>query len=267
MRPLVESIGCFMDKKKNKSYFLCLDIGNTRSKVAIFDPKSNQLRKLWIWDTIDKKKLLRILLKYKIAAAIVSSVNRPNPRLLKWLRKRLQILVDLNHKTPLPITNAYLTPETLGKDRLANAVGAWSLGEKSVSTLIIDAGTCVKYDFLQENNSYLGGVISLGLQMRAKALQHFTARLPLVEPFLPPNPYGRNTQEAMNLGIVKGLVAEINHFHQHYSHLAGDNIKVILTGGDINFLQTWAEFPNVSEPNLVLIGLHQILKYNVENYQ
>ncbi len=256
-----------MNKKKSNLHFLAIDIGNTRIKIAIFDQKNAYPQKLWIWDTINKNKIKDLLSTYNVEAIIVSSVGKPRPKLLNYLRKQVDILIDLNHKTPLPIKNAYLSPKTLGKDRLANAVAAWALGEKGVSTLIIDAGTCVKYDFLLNNQTYTGGVISLGLQMRAKALAHFTARLPLITPHQPQNPHGRNTQEAMNLGIVKGLVAEIDYFYQHYSQLAADKIKVILTGGDINFLQTWVNFPNVSEPNLVLIGLHQILKYNVENYQ
>ncbi len=254
-------------KKPSPTPYLTIDIGNTRAKVAIFARHEAQPYKVWVYTELNKKKLNRIVSLYQPEAAIVSSVSRRRPKLLNWLQKRLKTLINLNPDTPLPIKNDYLSPKTLGKDRLANAVAAWAEGEKNISTLIIDAGTCIKYDFLQSNHSYTGGAISLGLQMRAQALQHFTARLPLIAPYTPTHEQGRNTVEAINMGVVRGLAAEINAFYQHYQAMANDKIKVILTGGDIIFLQKWANFPNVSEPNLVLKGLYQILKYNVENYQ
>lgn len=169
----------------------------------------------------------------------------------------------LDYRTPLPLTNAYHTPQSLGTDRLAAAVGAWSEAP-GLPLLIIDAGTCVTYDLVSKRGVYEGGNIAPGLSMRLQAMHEFTQRLPLVEipqmiPFV-----GRNTVEAMQAGGAGGMVLEmkgmISKYRRHWK-----NLKVFLTGGDANFFANHLKTVIFVSPELVLKGLNQILLYNLRH--
>ncbi|WP_338815136.1 type III pantothenate kinase [Bernardetia sp. Wsw4-3y2] len=204
----------------------------------------------------------------------------------------------LDENTPLPIQNNYKTPKTLGKDRLAAVIGAFFLQKQVIKqpTLVIDAGTCITFDFIDTNQSegiFEGGSISLGLQMRFKALNHFTAKLPLFEPNeILPTPIGQTTQEAMQSGVQFGLISEIKgiiDFYQNQVSIKKNQINtnenntnkelnIVVCGGDAQILKKWWEeylirFPNNShtypkwtiESNLVLIGLQRIFQFIKNN--
>jgi len=206
-------------------------------------------------------------------------------------------VVVLDENTSLPIQNNYKTPKTLGKDRLAAVIGAYFL-EKETSkkpTLVIDAGTCITFDFINTNNSkavYEGGSISLGLQMRFKALNHFTAKLPLFEANEKlPNPIGKSTEQALQSGVQFGLLSEIKGIIDFYENQITitdkekntnketyTKLNIVVCGGDAQILKQWWEeylinFTNHShtypkwtiEPNLVLIGLQRIFQFIKNN--
>lgn len=239
---------------------LIIDIGNTRIKAATFEHQ--QL--IEVQFATDFNELKGILSKVSYQSALVSSVVEKNKteRICSLLVN--PILLDEN--TSLPIENCYATPQTLGKDRLANAVaGNRCFSEKNV--LIIDAGTCLKFDFVNFKNQYLGGSIAPGLQMRYKALHNFTANLPLLNPEVSEQRLlGDTTPASIQAGCWNGMDHEIEGTIQAYLQKFG-KVEVIITGGDTEHLQKM----NFSQKNtifadrwLTLKGLNEILLHNVD---
>lgn len=167
--------------------------------------------------------------------------------------------LELTPDTPLPFRNAYQTPQTLGKDRLAAIAGAHAL-YPGQNALAIDAGTCIKYDLIDAAGVYHGGNIAPGLHMRLRAMHEQTARLPLVDLKMPELFFGTSTQTALQNGALRGAVLEIQGFIQLFArHRA--SLQVTLTGGDAEFLIPFLPGPTI-EPSLVLIGLNHILNHN-----
>ncbi|MCH2043106.1 MAG: type III pantothenate kinase [Saprospiraceae bacterium] len=242
---------------------LCIDIGNTRSKLAIFD-QHGHLVKLLYREKASPKIIEPILEKYSIQHAIVSSVRKKNGKLKRFLKKALKCFIFLSTKTKLPIDIQYATPKTLGRDRIAAVVGSRSiLGKKNI--LVIDAGTCLTYDFINKKGKYLGGSILPGLSMRFQALHQLTSKLPLIQRTALDqlNFIGNSTETSIQTGVQLGIIHEtygfIQHYHQHYP-----NLQVVLTGGDTPYFETHLKNEIFAVPNLVLIGLNQILNYNVQ---
>ena len=169
---------------------------------------------------------------------------------------------ELSAQTSLPFKNRYSTPETLGKDRLAAVAGAKALfpGE---NCLVIDCGTCIKYDLITSTGEYLGGNIAPGAKMRIQAMHHFTARLPEVAMQLPTDYCGHSTETALQNGALRGASLEIEGFVQLFS-TQYQPLRVVLTGGDAAFFQPVLDVPNlVTEADLTLYGLNNILIFNI----
>ncbi len=241
---------------KNK---LCLDIGNTRIKAAIFQGEkiiSNQI----ITD-FSPKYLQEFLQKQDIHHSILSSVRHHPSYFNEILQTYCTTFIELNHTTPIPIQNNYGTPKTLGKDRLAAVIGAYGLYPPS-NMLVIDAGTCITFDFLDAQKVYHGGSISMGIDMRFKALHTFTDKLPLIERTDLGNPIGRNTRQSILSGVIGGVVAELDGFIEYYRNQYTP-LTVLITGGDAHFFESKLKSEIFACPNLVLIGLNKILDYNV----
>jgi type III pantothenate kinase len=191
---------------------------------------------------------------------MISNVINDNHIITVAIKKKFPYIF-LNAGTPIPIKNQYKTPETLGNDRLANAVGATIIfPEKNV--LIIDMGTCIKYDFIDKNKNYHGGAISPGLEMRFKSLDKFTDQLPLIEPSENFSLTGRSTEESILSGVQNGIIFEINGMIDQYKK-KHDELKVIITGGDHAFFANHLKSSIFAAPNLTLQGLNEILEYNV----
>lgn len=167
---------------------------------------------------------------------------------------------ELTHLTPLPFSNRYATPNTLGKDRLAAVAGAHALFPQQ-NCLVLDAGTCLKYDWISESGEYGGGNIAPGLQMRAKAMHHFTAKLPEVTLHIPENFIGVSTEAALQNGAFLGAILEIEGFMRLFK-ASFDNIRWVLTGGDADFLALHLKHgPLQLVPQLTLYGLNHILNH------
>lgn len=172
---------------------------------------------------------------------------------------------ELHPTTPIPISNQYETPETLGKDRLAAVVGAYALFPGQ-HCLIVDAGTCITYDWLTKAGAYLGGNIAPGLSMRLQAMHRFTARLPEVGSREEADLIGRSTETAMRNGAQEGIRHEIEGYRQwSVAHLGA--IRVLLTGGDAVFLANKLKSEIFVNQHLVLLGLNKILEYNVKRLE
>lgn len=239
---------------------LVLDIGNTRTKAAIFE--KNEITEHFYFDKNPVQQLKKLLADYpQIKFSLVSSVLSHSKDTINLLQHKTNC-VELNGHTRLPIQIRYKSPETLGKDRLAAAVGAWSL-YKNQDVLSIDAGTCIKFDLVTAKGEYLGGSISPGLNMRFQALNTFTDKLPL----LSADPefttvLGSNSRESILSGVQNGALFEVSGFINKYCEQY-PGIKLVITGGDANFFENALKKSIFVSPNLVLIGLNEILNLNV----
>ena len=214
---------------------LIIDAGNTRVKVAVFE--LDTLVDVVFFDQ-------NIFLSEKKIEKLKSIVN----------------LIILSAETKVPFINLYETPTTLGVDRIALVCGAVKkFPEKNI--LVIDAGTCITYDFVNDKSEYFGGAISPGIEMRYKALNTFTSKLPFLEKNYPEDFIGKNTRESMNSGVVNGVLQEIegviNQYKNKFIHLT-----VVLTGGDTNFLSKQLKSSIFAHQNFLLEGLNEILIFN-----
>ncbi|MFD2543397.1 type III pantothenate kinase [Lacinutrix gracilariae] len=238
---------------------LIIDVGNSFVKLAVFE--QDKLIKAYKVLSEDVLQTLRIIRKeYKnIDKAIFSSVGKLKKADVAYLHKYYKTIV-LNHETKVPFKNLYSTPKTLGIDRIA-LVCASVQQYSNKNVLIIDAGTCITFDCITSKNEYLGGAISPGIQMRYKALHHFTANLPLLKTEIPKNSIGVSTVTSMHSGVVKGVLHEIDGAIQEY-RLKYPDLTVILTGGDTNFLSKQLKSSIFANSNFLLQGLNFILQYN-----
>ncbi len=238
---------------------LIIDVGNTRAKAAVFE--KDNLKHLFVFD---KNKIIlevkKILKKFQIGGSIISAVSKLSPETFKKLHELLVNLIELNSTTKIPFKNNYGTPNTLGVDRIALASYAFNdFPEKNV--LVIDAGTCVTFDFLNSEGEYLGGAISPGLAMRYQSLNNYTSKLPLLTSEVPKSFIGTTTKESIHSGVVNGICREIDGVVTQYKKEYED-LTVLLTGGDTLFLAKQLKNHIFANPNLVLEGLHRILTYN-----
>lgn len=241
-----------------KTVNLIIDIGNTVAKVALFDGEA-------IVDIVyDSNQSLDCLLsiceKYPVEKGIVATVIDLSERVLEQLSKFPAPLLWLNKDTKLPVINLYETPETLGYDRIAAAVGA-NEQFPGKDILVIDAGTCITYEFIDACAQYHGGNISPGVQMRFKALHQYTGKLPLVVSEGRLIPLGKDTDTAIRAGVLKGIEYEIQGYITALKHKYPE-LLVFLTGGDAFSFDTNLKSVIFADRFLVLKGLNRILNYN-----
>ena len=237
---------------------LIIDIGNTRVKTAVFEQdtiiKFHDFNKNRIITEVEK-----IIKNYNIIAAIVSSVSSISSKKIKKLQELVELTI-VSSEIKTPFKNLYSTPNTLGVDRIALVFGA-VIKYPNQNVLIIDAGTCITYDFINKKQEYLGGAISPGVEMRYKSLHKFTSKLPLLEKDKPENFIGNSTKESINSGVVNGLIQEINGVIEQYKKKYSD-LTVVLTGGDTNFLSKQLKSSIFANQNFLLKGLNEILIFN-----
>ncbi len=238
---------------------LIIDVGNTLVKLAVFDKDTLQFKKTFIKsDFLDTLSIVSKQFR-KIENAIISSVSNITKAQLSALKKLYPLLV-LDYKMKLPFINLYETPSTLGVDRIA-LVSAAALQYPTKNVLIIDSGSCITYDFLDDKNQYLGGAISPGLEMRYNALNQFTARLPFLEMKKPKSIVGDSTNSSIHAGVVSGTLFEIEGFISSY-RLQYDDLTIILTGGNAHFLRDSLKSDIFANSNFLMEGLNYILENN-----
>ncbi len=237
-----------------------IDIGNTRIKAATF--KDDALIDMFFFDTTKELLGAKELLA-SCQRAIIGSVVDDVEGLAKQLKAIIPTQV-FETSTGIPIKNNYQSSATLGSDRLAASIGAYRLYPNS-NVLVIDTGTCIKYNFTNYNNEYLGGGISPGMQMRFKALHQYTSKLPLiVQPLEVINLIGTTTEQSILSGVVNGAVAEIDGIIEAYKQQF-QSLVCVMTGGDSEYLCKQLKNSIFANQNLVLKGLNDILNYNLEN--
>ena len=239
---------------------LCIDQGNSRTKVGVFD--HDKLIETFVYDQFGQNEISIIVDKFDINQCIISSVISDNATLLDELKASFSSFLELSHGVAIPIENRYSTPDTLGKDRLAAVIGASFLCPSS-EILVIDAGTAITYDFIDSKKVYWGGNIAPGLDLRLRALHEFTQKLPLVSaknetPFI-----GNSTNSAILSGVIYGIVFEIDGYINELK-IKYPQLSTFLTGGSTFYFATKLKNAIFAERNLVLIGLNRILQYNVQ---
>lgn len=234
-----------------------IDQGNTFTKLALFE--NDKLIASEVVKDFSEEKINSFLSIFSVKNGIISSVgNEFDNRLLKKYK-----LTPLSHLTPIPLQIKYKTPETLGVDRIAAAVGARKNVNKG-DLLIIDIGTCITFDFVNSNNDYLGGSIAPGFEMRFKALHQFTGKLPLINfNKVKLNLIGNSTETSIISGVYNGMKAEIEGVIQRYL-TQYETLNIVVTGGDRNLFDLAPKNRIFANEFLVLEGLNEILKYNAE---
>ncbi len=237
---------------------LVLDIGNTALKAACFQGRTllKASRTNWTSSEEVEESLLRML-ALNPSKVLLSSVAGKKKEVDAFLKRAELDYAYFLPETPVPIQNKYETPETLGRDRLANAVAAATLFPKT-PVVIIDAGTCIKFDFITRNGEYFGGSISPGIDMRFRALHEFTARLPLLSRTEMVYLIGKNTTESIHSGVINGALAEIKGILEQYQ-MTHKDLQVIITGGDYTLLERNLKTSIHAEPWLTLKGLNEII--------
>lgn len=246
---------------------LCIDQGNSRTKVALMTNEGKLLNH-FIYKQFSSAEVERLFDLYDITDSIISSVVDIEAAVVNTLNRRSKHFVLFDHNTPVPIINRYDTPQTLGLDRLAAAVGAKSLCPNE-NLLIIDAGSAITYDFVTEKGEYIGGNIAPGLKMRFTILQRMTKKLPLVdvdENELIPL-FGKNTRDAIAAGVIRGVAYEVKGYMRTLRERV-PHFETFLTGGNAPYVLNNVRASRTEErklrleKNLVLRGLNEILVYN-----
>ena len=236
---------------------LIIDIGNTSSKVAIFDEAG--IIKQQIFTKLTLAEILSFINGFAISASIISSVKKTDS-ICNELITHFNALF-LTHKTEIPIFTNYNTPETLGKDRLAGIVGA-NKEYPNKNILVIDAGSCITFDFFMDD-TYCGGRISPGLQMRYDALYTFTNQLPQISISDTHFTLGKDTNSSIISGVQQGAIDEMDAVIDIFRKENKDSV-VILCGGDYNFFDKHLKNSIFAYPFIVLKGLNIIIEFNAK---
>ncbi|MCC8071957.1 MAG: type III pantothenate kinase [Bacteroidales bacterium] len=246
------------------AYNLTIDQGNTAAKLALWD--HDKLVALSIEPRLSAPAMLEWLRPYQsqpILSVLCCSVAPLPSEVVAEMKHVVPVVKRLTPKTPLPIKIEYGIPGhpcTLGTDRIAAAVGAWATFPQT-ELLVVDAGTAVTYDHVTADGRFVGGNIAPGMRMRLDALHRYTARLPKLEvpwDFDYPHFLGTDTESAMILGAIYGIVGAISYYQAHLPK----GLKVVMTGGWAKSLSRLCDFEVEVAPDLVSKGLNQILLYN-----
>lgn len=237
---------------------IVIDIGNTIAKLALF--RGTELLEMVHDSNETLAQLPELCRRYAIRRGILSTVKELTSEVEQRLSELPFPLLRLNGSTPLPIRIGYRTPQTLGTDRIAAVVGAQAIHPQR-NVLVIDAGTCITYEFLDAQGTYQGGNISPGMQMRLKALHQFTSRLPEVSSEGEVPEMGYDTDTAIRAGVIQGIRAEMSGYISRFLKKYPD-LFVFLTGGDNFSFDTNLKNIIFADRFLVLKGLNRILDYN-----
>lgn len=237
---------------------LIIDIGNSLAKLAVFD--RGEVVEVIRGSRYSLDSLPMLCSKYHITRGIISSVITLSNTIRRQLGELDFPVIELDWQTPIPIKNLYDTPQTLGADRIAGVVAAHAI-KPNHPLLVIDAGTCITFDFVDEYGQYHGGNISPGMRMRFKALSTFTDKLPKVTPKGDNPTYGKTTETAIRAGVIHGIEHEISGYIRQLKKKY-PNLLVFLTGGDDFSFDTNLKSVIFADGFLVLKGLNRILEYN-----
>lgn len=236
---------------------LVIDAGNTAIKLFVFEEKNLLKQCVLTYEDFFQSKFDADYLN--CSSGILCNVSKHDSKNLSRILSIVP-LMELKHSTKIPIQNAYESPQTLGLDRLASAVGAESISPRT-NKIVIDMGTAITIDFIDDSATYVGGNISLGLQSRFRALHEFTGNLPLMQVSEQNTLIGKNTNQAICNGVFNSVLFELEAYIERFM-TEYQNVDIFLTGGDSQFFEKRIKNHIFANRNLVAIGLHRILKYN-----
>ena len=241
---------------------LTVDVGNTQIKSAVFEENTLIEKEIFAFSDfqISVENILKKFLK--ISVLVIASVGKLEKEQLEVFSERVKIYF-IDREKELPFVNRYATPATLGIDRLVLTAGA-VLKYPSKNRLIIDAGTCVTYDFVDKDDIYYGGAISPGFRLRYEAMHNYTAKLPLLKLEEVENVIGNSTNNSMHSGVVNGLTFEIDGYIDAIK-AEKENFIIILTGGDANFLAKRLKNTIFANSNFLLESLNSLYQYQINN--
>lgn len=237
---------------------LVIDVGNTRVKVFVYEGNEILFQDAFGHEFF-LEEILKIFQKFaKISRSVLSSVGNIDERVIELLKVKSNLLL-IDSESKVPFVNKYATPKTLGVDRMVLAAGA-VLKFPNRNRLIIDAGTCITYDFVGADDVYLGGGISPGLRLRYESLHAYTAKLPLLSYKNPEGLIGNSTAEAIHSGVVHGFVNEIKGIIGEYEKQFV-NLAIILTGGDSMLLSGQIKNSIFVNSNFLIESLKALQEY------
>jgi len=239
------------------SVTLCFDFGNTRKKVAVFHEAD--MKEAIVLSDDSKETIQSLVNKFQPKKSILSSVIDHNPAIEEVLSSTTKFH-KLNHLTKVSFTTPVGKPDTIGADRLALSAAAVHYYPSS-NNLVIGLGTCITYNFINKYHEFIGGGISPGLEMRLKALNYYTAKLPLIEADSNVPLIGYDTNTNILSGVVIGMAKEIDGFVESYRERFR-NFNVLLTGGDIVYLASHLKNKIFADPDLIFKGLYAISEVN-----
>jgi type III pantothenate kinase len=238
---------------------LILDIGNTRTKIAIFS--NGQLKYYTAISEISVDYLAKLIDQQgEVHRAIVAATGAFGDEVKEWLQQNISFFLQLSADLSFPFQIKYRTRHTLGNDRIAGVSGAQVMFPHK-NCLVIDAGTAITYDLIDAEGIYWGGNISPGISMRFQALHTFTQKLPLIHAEGEIPTVGYSTETAIRSGVVLGVIYEIERYIRELVGQYND-LQILLTGGDAVFLADKINYPIFADEFLVLKGLNTILEYN-----
>lgn len=246
---------------------IVVDIGNSRVKLGYFDAEQllavdafvhadfpDAVLESEAWQTYSGQS------KYLGLASVGNILMVQATESLVATQPQLKLL-RIDQHTSLPIGNRYASKDTLGMDRVCASVAAFKRAGKG-PLLVINVGTAMTFDFVDGNDDYLGGSIAPGLRTRFRALETFTAKLPLVQKEGPAPLIGDSTETSIRSGVLNGMLAEIEGMIARYRELAGAALKVYLTGGDAEFLGNHLKSVTFVDANLLLYGINTIVLHH-----
>ena len=250
------------------TFYLSIDIGNTRTKLGLFDESGEMQGEVSAFPTKEGQKPWRAFLDKipKDTALHVGWISTGDaPAYIQaspvWRRFETKPhFYPINSQSELPIANDYSTPKTLGTDRIISVIAACNQSP-GLPVLVVDAGTAITYDFADASARYKGGAISPGIRMRLQALHTFTAKLPLESPEIDTPWLGDSTRTSILSGVIHGARAEIEGKINGYKQRYGDETQIYITGGDAIFFENHLKNINFADSNLILKGIYQVLRF------
>jgi len=238
---------------------LVIDVGNTRIKSAVFEQDKQLGHFVFLKEDLLEKVDFILKQHPKVGTIVVASVGSLEQSDFLAFKSKVKV-VFITREFDFPFVNLYESPTTLGIDRMVLASGAVLQFPKQ-NRLIIDAGTCITYDFVDETDNYLGGAISPGIRLRYESLHNYTAKLPLLEREFPKSSIGKSTSESIHSGVINSVIFEIDGYIDYFKS-ENANFIIILTGGDADFLAMQLKNTIFANSNFLLESLNQTFQYN-----
>lgn len=236
---------------------LCLDFGNTRLKAAIFENDVFKVEEVLPDDS--KSTIERLVSMYHPHKTILSSVINHNFEIEEILSRQSKFH-KISHHSRVNFTSPTGKPETIGADRLALMAAAVHYFPKK-NSLVVALGSCITYNFINQNHEFLGGSISPGMEMRFKAMNEYTALLPLVQKDWNFPIIGYDTKTNLQSGVIAGITYEIDGYIDFYAEKYG-NFNVVLTGGDAGYFARQLKNKIFADLNFLFKGLYALSETN-----